>query len=301
MIFDLSKTTRIDDLSENFSIKLVIPSKCNAKCKFCFNHLTESTKVEDVDTFFTNLENSLENILFLLENANRTNISLDITGNEPTFNPEILKTTLRIISRFKSRFTKIVLTSNGFRLEECIPYLEGVVDIVNISTHSSNLMDRQYIFGIEKVLKDKDYIKINSELSALGITTTSVGVLHEPLWCKFEEFLYDYVMWSKSVGFSSLRIRSNFYSNDSYIDDYFRRTFDNEVEISDKECLYVKVLDYDGFEVRLLKGVKDLTDYVVGVEAVIDDDGKCYLDYNKRYPIEENQTAITAVFVCQKL
>ena len=42
----------------------------------------------------------------------------------------------------------------------------------------------------------------------------------------------------------------------------------------------------DDYNVNIYLGVTDLIDYVVGVEMVIDDDGKLYVDYNKRYPVD---------------
>ena len=46
-----------------------------------------------------------------------------------------------------------------------------------------------------------------------------------------------------------------------------------------------KTLTINGFNVNLYRGVKDLTECVIGSEIVIDDDGLIYLDYNKRYKI----------------
>ena len=58
--------------------------------------------------------------------------------------------------------------------------------------------------------------------------------------------------------------------------------FDEEI-VQEQSGLATKILNRHGFEIRIYKGVKDLVDYVIGVEMVVDDDGKLYLDYNKRY------------------
>jgi hypothetical protein len=38
----------------------------------------------------------------------------------------------------------------------------------------------------------------------------------------------------------------------------------------------------------MLKGVESLVDHVVGVEAVVDDNGLPYLDYGKQYPFSKD-------------
>ena len=37
----------------------------------------------------------------------------------------------------------------------------------------------------------------------------------------------------------------------------------------------------------MLKGVESILKYVIGPELVIDDDGMLYVDYNKKYSIDE--------------
>lgn len=270
----------------NFSIKLVIPCNCNARCKFCFNNQTKETAIIGTDEFFTNCETSFGMILDSLERDGRKDISLDITGNEPTFNVEVFAKVMEIVKKFKNRFTKVVLTSNGFHLLECVPYIYGIIDYVNISVHRIDYKDRQKVFGIKKVMTDADYENVNYFLNNMGIKTTAVAVVFGPFTEDFKTYVQNFVKWAVSVNFSSIRFRSNFCSNDSFIEDYFYNTqFDVDYFSYSTKGLYTRIMYLDDIEIRFLRGIPDLTDVVVGVEAVIDDNGKCYIDYNKRYPI----------------
>ena len=44
----------------NLSVKIVIPTYCQAKCPFCFNYLTEDTQRHDYIMFLDNLDKSLK-------------------------------------------------------------------------------------------------------------------------------------------------------------------------------------------------------------------------------------------------
>ena len=65
------------------SVKIVIPTHCQAACKFCFNKITKKTQKHDFSVFMSNLRNSLDVIGTVYHNRH---ITIDITGNEPTFN-----------------------------------------------------------------------------------------------------------------------------------------------------------------------------------------------------------------------
>lgn len=287
----------VGNKGSNVSIKIVIPTSCNAHCAFCFNKLTQETAQKNFNTFIGRLYTTLDSTITMLENKGRTDISLDITGNEPTFNPQNLAKALEIIGQFKNRVNKVVLTTNGFRIKECIESFKGVIDFVNISTHHYDASKRAKVFNTSKVLSDSDYTEITKSLNELGIKCTAVAVIALPIEEGFQQFVYNFVDWAKAVGFSSIRFRSNFNAKDEFIIDYFQHTnFPEETQVFDVIGLYTKILMFGEFEVRFLLGVPDLTEHVIGVEGVIDDDGRAYVDYNKRFRISEHDWVYDSVY-----
>ena len=80
----------------NLSVKLVIPSYCQANCPFCFNHLTKDTQRHHYGIFFDNLVKSLE---MITNNVTDRGITLNITGNETTFNMFLLMKTMNILRK----------------------------------------------------------------------------------------------------------------------------------------------------------------------------------------------------------
>lgn len=72
------------DYNKVISIKLMIPGTCNAKCTFCYMKDYKSSVLKNQkDEFLNNYLSSLNKIISKIGDKNP--ISLDITGNEPTF------------------------------------------------------------------------------------------------------------------------------------------------------------------------------------------------------------------------
>lgn len=268
------------------SVKIVVPCYCQAHCPFCFNHQTINTQVHDWNGFISNIFNSL-NLLF--ENIDNRRISLDITGNEPTFNIEQFKELMDCLKFFKkinkNKIDKIVLTTNGFHLYECIPYMEDVIDIVNISLHHYNYKNRQDIFQTKYIPSNEDLKVIIQNLNNINISVTSVAVVYTNI--DIVNFVNNFVAFSKNIGFKDARIRINFTTNNQLIRNLFYVKFEHE-KVCEQKGLSTKYLIIDNYNVNIYLGVTDLIDYVIGVEMVIDDDGKLYVDYNKRYKVDTN-------------
>ena len=268
----------------NLSVKIVIPSYCQAKCPFCFNKLTVSTQKHNYGEFLDNLDKSLD---MITDNIDKRGITLDITGNEPTFNIFLFMKLMNQIKLYKEKVSRVILTTNGFRIYDCIDYMEDVVDIVNISLHHYNYDKRKKIFGTSSIPNDVELRNIVKKLKEKNITATAVCVLYEDIG-NFNNFYDKFTNYAKDLGFKDVRLRSNFCENDSFIDDYLEAVFPNQ-SMNELGGLTTKIItDNSGFETRILKGVPDLTEYVIGAELVIDDNGKCYIDYNKRYPVDNN-------------
>lgn len=255
---------------DTLSVKIVLPVRCQANCSFCFNKVNRDTQMHDVPLFFENLEKSLK---LLKENLPTRKITLDITGNEPTYSLLILRRLLNTLEEFKDDMVdKIVLTTNGFRLGQMIDL--GPVDIVNISLHDYRFVKRLNIFHSSNIPSDLELQQLCGKYN-----TTAVAVCDESC-TDLEEFVSKFASWAQEMGFKNARIRTDYLSKGSIFYNSFK---DSEIE----ECpgLDKKELVLNGFNVKLYRGIKDLTSCIMGTEVIIDDDGKLYLDYYKRYPI----------------
>ena len=276
--------TNNDGHGHTLSVKIVVPCYCQAHCPFCFNNQTINTQQHNWDGFITNIYNSLK---ILFNNIDNRHISLDITGNEPTFNIQQFKSLMDLLCIFKRdyghKIDKIVLTTNGFHLYECIPYMRSVVDIVNISLHHYDYKTRQDIFKTKYIPSNNDLKIIIQNLNDIGISVTSVAVIYTNV--NMIDFVNNFASFSKEIGFKDARIRVNFTTNNPFIRNLFYTKFENE-EVCEQKGLATKYLMIDNYNVNIYLGVTDLIDYVVGVEMVIDDDGMLYVDYNKRYPVD---------------
>lgn len=268
------------------SIKIVMPCYCQANCEFCFNKQTINTQKHNWNEFIENLNKSLDNIF---KNVHNRKISLDITGNEPTFNINQFAEFMMVLHQYKIKYhdkiDKIVLTTNGFHLYECIPYMENVVDIVNISLHNSDYNTRMNIFKTKYIPSNEDLKDIIKKLNNINITVTSVAVVYFETNIKY--FVTNFSKFSEETGFKDARIRINFTTDNKYIRNQFYNKIDDSEEIVDLKGLSVKYLDFNGYKTNIYLGVTDLIDYVIGVELVIDDNGLTYIDYNKRYPVTD--------------
>lgn len=284
------------------SVKLVIPSYCQAKCKFCFMNGYKDMK-HDYDEFISNFLNSLTEII--IANNDKQLISLDITGNEPTFNPNLLKIVCDKLRTYKylNKITRCVLTTNGFMLKDVISYLAGVVNYVNISTHHYNLNERRNIFGTWKIPTDDELIEIIAKLSEIGISTSTVSVIYKDIE-DFSKFVNNYIDWAKKIGFYSIRFRGDCAT------DEFAPTFNKYISkiISDNRYLVIednisndshwcRIIDKgNGYLFYMLQGVANTYEVSRGIEYIINDDGKPYLDYYKQHPFCENDLPMNYIF-----
>ena len=178
----------------------------------------------------------------LLKTLKHRKISIDITGNEPTFNIENFHSLMMDLAYFKgiypSKIDKIVLTSNGYHLYECISSMINVVDIVNISLHHSSYQVRQELFKTKLIPSDNDLKLINSTLNSYNIKTTSVAVYNHE--CNFKYVVEKFADFSKNVGFNDTRIRIDFTTTNRLVKNMFDTKFkDNEVVYYQKGLQHV--------------------------------------------------------------
>lgn len=252
------------------SVKIVLPTWCQANCSFCFNKLNKAKQTHSVYWFLTNLRDSLN---ILKKSLPTRKITLDLTGNEPTFDPGLLKDVLSMIEGFDfDMVSKVVLTTNGYNLSKFDSL--APVDIVNISLHHFDFEERKKIFKTANIPNDEELAELCKRFNV-----TAVAVFDETRE-DLESFTKKFAAWAKGIGFKNARIRTNYLSKGSVFFDAFK-----EVGFEEYPGLCTKEVTIDGFNVKLYRGIEDLTTCIFGTEVVIDDDGKIYLDYYKRYPL----------------
>ena len=280
------------------TIKLVIPNGCNAKCPFCYNK--DKDLRCDKASFIENFIPSLDNIITQIGDKNP--VSVDITGGEPTLDADFFIQVLKKLKEYdiKSKVLRTTLTTNGYRLDEVIPYLEGVIDYVNISMHTFNTFERQQIMGMHMPLDD--YYNLICDLKEIGIDTSASAVIYQDI-PDFNNWRDEFIKICKSLGFKALRFRCDvFWDEAEKFDNYLLSAkYDNHFDV----ITYEKTTDshwlrlrekYTGFRVFFLHGVLDTSLLTKGIEYVIDTDGKCYCDYYRNTPIEEYEYEIGKIY-----
>lgn len=285
------------------SVKLVVPSGCNARCSFCYMNDYKDIR-QDSHEFMSEFISSLSFIIEAIGDKNP--ISLDITGNEPTYNVELLKTILLELKNFdiKNKVNRVTITTNGYNLKEVIPYFAGVIDYVNISIHDFREWKRQDIMNCD-VLSDNDYISMIYDLKNIGITVSAISVIHDEI-PHFDAWRNDFIEWCKIMGFIGLRFRCNvFWKENDKFDQYMNETIkDNDFSVITHEHTtdshWCRLRRYDGFRIFFLHGVLDTSILTKGIEYVIADDGRLYCDFYKRTKISDYQYEIGKIYDCER-
>lgn len=280
------------------TVKLVIPGGCNAKCPFCYNK--DKNMTCDKQQFLNTFIDSLDDIIHRIGNKNP--ISVDITGGEPTLDPEFLSRILIKLRNYniKSKVLRVTMTTNGTHLQEVIPYMKDVIDYVNISVHDWRPLRREEILGF--CLSGIDYNNMIGSLNDIGITVSVCSVIYKeiPNFTKWRDFFID---WAKEIGFIAVRFRYDVFWNEPEI-------FDRYLIESLNDTKQFDVIDYenttdshwcrlrrkDKMRVFFLHGVLDTSILTKGIEYVIDSDGHCYCDYYKKTRIEDYEYEVGKIY-----
>lgn len=288
------------DYNKVITVKLVIPGGCNAKCPFCYNKDKKITcnKTQFLDNFIPSLDNIITQI------GNKNPVSVDITGGEPTLDADFFIQVLKKLKEYdiKSKVLRTTLTTNGYRLDKVIPYLEGVIDYVNISVHSFRVVERCETMGIKSIDTLYDYYSLVRQLKEIGIDTSASAVIYKDI-PNFNLWRDNFIFWAKANGFKALRFRCDVFWKDAEIFDNYLLSakYDNRFDVityektTDSHWLRLREKN-TGFRVFFLHGVLDTSLLTKGIEYVIDDDGKCYCDYYKRTPIEKYEYEIGKIY-----
>ena len=133
------------EVYKNCNLSIFVDDYCNADCKFCVaqlryenrNKLYEKERIEDDDAYYERLDEVLEKLEPL-------NLSVSITGGEPTKSPRLPRI-LELLEKHHIR--KRTITTNG----------SGLFDKVNGKTMLDHLIDNH--FNISKTHYDEDINK----------------------------------------------------------------------------------------------------------------------------------------------
>jgi len=175
----------------NFSI--VLPG-CNANCKFCFAN--DKVKGSFAKDYLTKLDD-------VLSKLPKEFYQISITGGEPTIN-KMFGEVLKVIKRHRTKFSKVVLTTNGTKLLDNKKYIEDVVDHINLSVHHYNDGINASIFGGSYDLDSTDFEKIVDEFGSIGIDVSVNCVIDDNT---SEHFAIKFIDNAKQIGFNSVRFR----------------------------------------------------------------------------------------------
>ncbi len=286
-----------EDFNNVVTLKLFIPSSCNAKCSFCYMNDYGIKIAHDKEAFLNNFIDSITKLLLRLDSV--FPVSLDITGNEPTFDVDLLKEVFHKLRNYKYlyKIDRITMTTNGFNLDKVLNDLYGVVDYVNISIHDYVSSNRDKIFGT-KILSDDDLKDIVLNLHDKGIDTSAVSVIHKDI-DNFTNFMENFISYCKDIGFKSLRFRNDVFWKDSKFLEYMKIGINKYHVIQSEntnDSTWCRLSDDNGFFIFFLKGVIDTSLVSKGIEYVINDDGIIYADFYKRTKLDDYQYPVDFIF-----
>ncbi len=181
--------------SPNFSV--ILPGPCNAACPFCF-----WTRSRAEDPMFP------EHLTWYLETLGSALTQISLTGGEPTLSP-IFPQVLKALVKFNQH--KIVLTTNGANLKECIPMMKGVVRHINLSRHAVHDAENWVIFKTEDVPGFAELTALceQANRNSMDVTLNFVAV---PDWSNQAEF-QAMIELVRDVGASALAIRKDYRDN----------------------------------------------------------------------------------------
>jgi organic radical activating enzyme len=168
------KIIRIDPVPRQFSISLMVGSRCNYDCMYCPAELHDKTSQHhDLET----LQNILHQVIKKTEHLN-LQYKIVFTGGEVTTNRNFLPLVEWIKQQPYS--TQIFFTSNGSASLKYYTRLAGLVNGMSFSTHSE-FMDEKKFFTAAKALNN---IMIRPEKSF------HVNIMDE-YWNKSRSVMYE--------------------------------------------------------------------------------------------------------------
>ena len=177
------------------NLSIIVPGPCNAKCGFCF---WKDTKNAD--------KNYIAKLEAILDNMPEEFQQISLTGGEPTLSP-YLADILRVID--KTKYKKVVLTSNGTKLQDFLDTQDvdviNQIDHINISRHHYNEMFNSNIFKSKSIISNHQVQDLIDACHVFGIDANLNCVLTDKLKTKGQ--IDNYLDWAKMIGADSVCFR----------------------------------------------------------------------------------------------
>ena len=256
--------------------KVLLPGMCNARCSFCFGASKEIPTTEQQTLWVSGLRSAFRQ-------ATEDYQKLNISGAEPTLSP-VFTDTLNAIRAYRHKFTKVVLTSNGFNLSPSTK-LRDAVDFLNISRHSHDDYTNKKIFGTNAVPDKEEVGGIIHRANKQGIECSLSMVITG--YSTTAEDLINMIKFGKDVGASAIRVRNDF--NKGLTASVLENQFLDYTAVHEDACpaCRVKKQIINGMPIYWVLGVPEpsnVVDYVY--EVLYNERGKLVLDYAGNKPFE---------------
>lgn len=259
----------------NFSI--VMPGGCNAECKFCFN------KGKDKPENYSNID-FIIGLWEQLKALPKQFYQISITGNEPVLSP-LFGDVMSVCRRMKQRFPNILLTTNGTGLLRKPSVIIDGVHHINVSRHHYDEAENKRIFGGIYDVTDEYLADSVDVYSKNGVDVSLNCVINDDTT---EDFINEYIDFAKRIGAYAVRFRKE---NGTLEPTPVEKKFGEEYPI-----LWHGACPACRTDLRIIRGQQvywkssvlepsdTITDKIF--ELVYDTDGKVYLDWDRKKPID---------------
>ena len=263
------------------NVSIIVPGGCSSNCKFCFWEMKKTPP-----DYIMKLYNFLDELPSGVH-------SLSITGSEPTESVH-LNGILILVSHFKHKFTRVVMTTNGshflkaFDTESSVELLSESVDHLNISRHHYDDDKNSNIFnaGSNIIPSTKDVKKIINIANSIGIDVTFNCVLSDNNITLFDHVL-SFIQYAKDTNASAITFRDSHESNTIEINK-LEKMFDKYKNIHESSCGVCRIVTkiINGMKCNFHYSITEPTDVIDSeYEIVFQQTGVATLDWagNKPY------------------
>ncbi len=180
----------------NFSV--MMPGKCNAKCDFCFWDRDNAANKSPLDKYAQTMYDYIMDLPFDFR-------QLSLTGGEPTISPVFLNVLSKVkILKEINRIDKVVLTTNGVKLDRYVNEICESVDHVNISRHHYDEEENRKIYKTKSVPTSEQIKKTIPKFHKKGVDICFNCVVPPTVSVEFCEKFIEY---AKKIGVVAVNFR----------------------------------------------------------------------------------------------
>ena len=262
----------------NPNLSIVLPGDCNANCSFCFWRKEQSKKKSKECNSTRYMHRLKKHLAKLPENF----YQISLTGAEPTMSP-VFQQVLEAIQPYRSKFTKIVLTTNGTGLPHHQNTWNRKIDHINISRHHASQLLSDKIFG-SKQLTENQITAMCNYANEFGIDVTLNCVLTSAIANQGD--IHKFIIFAKSVNASAVCFRKQLGNlKPSRLEAELRHDYKVVSETSCPVCRSTKQI-LSGMPVVWKAGLDEPSDAQGSIfELIIQPDGKLTSDWNGKHEI----------------